>query len=266
MITDTAQINHTTCYQQPFVSLYNEDLFETMKRLPDGCVDLILTDPPYGSTNLEWDKRQDYIKLFSEWFRIGKENAPILVFGQQPHAIDIIIACRSFFRYEIIWQKSQMLGFLNANKMPMREHENIFIFYKKLPTYNPQKVKAENLKVSRKKIHKQSGVYASHTKQTDWKETGFRYPGSVVKYSNWNGGGFTKKPTIHPTQKPLDLIRNLILTYSNKGETIFDGYSGSGTTAEACIIEGRKFIGSELNKEYFDKSVLRLKNVPTQLF
>lgn len=248
------------------IQIFNEDCIETMKRIPDGSIDLILTDPPYGSTSLTWDKPQDYNILFNEWFRICKTNAAILIFGQQPYATDIINSCRKYFRYEIIWEKTQQLGFLNANKMPLRGHENIFVFYKKLPTYNPQKIKAESLKSSRTKIHTQSGVYASHTKQTDWKETGFRYPGSIIKFSNWNGGGFTKNATIHPTQKPVDLIRYLMLTYSNKGDLVFDGYLGSGTTAIVCKIEGRRFIGSELNEEYYDKAMQRINNFQLQLF
>lgn len=250
------------------IELYNEDCIKTMKKIPSGSIDLVLTDPPYGSTNLDWDKEQNYNMLFYEWFRICKENAAILVFGQQPYATDVINACRNYFRYEVIWEKTQMLGFLNAKKMPLRAHENILVFYKKLPTYNPIKNKAENLKANRKKNHTVNGVYASHTKQTDWKETGLRYPGSVIKFSNWNGGGFTKKATIHPTQKPVDLLRYLIQTYSNIGDVVFDGFCGSGTTAIACIKEDRRFIGSELNKEYFEKAIerIRIEQQQFQLF
>lgn len=234
------------------IELLNLDCLDLLKSLPDSSVNLILIDPPYGSTNFEWDKSPNYSSLFKEFFRVGVPNACIAVFSQQPYATDVINSCRKYFRYEIIWEKTLCMGFPNANKMPLRGHENILIFYKKLPTYNPQKYKVKSEKLGRMKNRSQ--VYKGYSNEvlTTYTDDGTRFPSSVIMVSNHNGG------VIHPTQKPIALFRWLVRTYSNPGETVFDGYSGSGTTAEACIIEGRKFIGSELNKEYYDKSIERL--------
>ena len=148
--------------------------------------------------------------------------------------------------------------------MPMRNHESILVFYRKLPTYNPQMGIGIRKKGMRK--HDRNGTnygkFATQGTSNYFDDEGKRFPQSVIDFSN----GDRTSENDHPTQKPIDLIRYLILTYSNKGDTVFDGYSGSGTTAHACILEGRKFIGSELNETYFKNSVKRLKLVPTQLF
>lgn len=256
------------------IDLYNENCYDLMKRIPDGSIDLIITDPPYGSLDLEWDKAQDYSLLFPEWFRITKENAPIIVTSQQPYATDIINACRKYFRYEIIWEKTQKLGFVNANKMPMRGHENLLVFYRKLPTYNPQKYKVGKDKMSWGRVRKQTANryegYSDGCKEGTYTDTGERLPHSVIQISNWNGAlfGKTDRAVVHPTQKPVDLFRYLILTYSNEGETVFDGFSGSGTAAVACLEEGRNFIGSELNEEYYKGAISRIENerMQTKLF
>ena len=255
-------ITYSACYQQPFVSLYNEDCLETMKRIPDKSIDLLLQDPPYNTTNCEWDVKINFADLWKEWERVCKPNAAMIFTASQPFATDMINSNRKNFRYELIWDKIRAAGFLNANRMPLKTHENILVFYRELPTYNPQKMdgrKYDKTKYNGNKVEKNViGTYISESAKNE----GERFPVSIMVFSQ----DWTRQEQIHPTQKPIDLMRYLILTYSNKGETVFDGYSGSGTTAEACIIEGRKFIGSELNKEYFDKSVSRLKNVPTQLF
>lgn len=252
------------CYKQPFIELYNEDCLKTLKRIQTGSVDLILQDPPYGALDLNWDNPVDYNIMFSEWFRVLKENGVILIFSQQPYATDVICACRKSFRYEIIWEKTQKLGFVNANKMPLKGHENILVFYKKLPVYNPQKVKVQREDIGR--VRKQDkGRYKGYSEMGEctYVEDGFRHPSTVIKFSNWNGAlfGNNNNATIHPTQKPIDLFRWLIKSYSNENDLVFDGYSGSGTTAAACLKEKRRFIGSELSKEYFDLSVKRLEEI-----
>ena len=258
-ITDKPQIAYSECCTLPFVSLYNEDCIETMKRIPNGSIDLLLQDTPFGCTQNEWDIAPNFAEMWPEWERITKDNGAMIFFGTQPFASNLIASRSGLFKYDLIWYKALGTGFLNANKMPMRNHEHILIFYRSLPTYNPQKYVGK----MRDKGNKGGRTTSNYGKFNPTVSRNDEYfPQSVLDFTN----GDRTKENDHPTQKPLELIRYLILTYSNKGDTVFDGYSGSGTTAAACLTEGRKFIGSELNKEYFEKSVSRLKNVPTQLF
>jgi site-specific DNA-methyltransferase (adenine-specific) len=152
----------------------------------------------------------------------------------------------------LIWYKALGTGFLNANKMPMRNHEMILVFYRKLPTYNPQMVVGKMRMKGSKKGNATTnyGNYEGKTKIDDQ-----YFPQSVIDFTN----GDRTKENDHPTQKPLDLIRYLIKTFSNENDLVFDGYMGSGTTAHACIKENRKFIGAELNKEYYDKAIKRIE-------
>jgi len=255
--TDTP-IAGMQCYQQPFVSLYNEDCIETMKRIPDGSIDLMLTDPPYNTTACEWDVAINLSELWAEWERILKPDGLWVFTTSQPFTSELILSRKIFYKCEWIWDKALGGNSMTVKYMPYKIHENIIVFGRGKTTYNPIMEKGVNRLKNGKTRNKDN---AFNVNGADYKINDEYYPQSILKISNAQRTG-----RIHPTQKPVDLIRYLILTYSNKGETIFDGYSGSGTTAEACIIEGRKFIGSELNKEYFDKSVSRLKNVPTQLF
>ena len=258
-ITSEPAIAYSTCYQQPFISLFNEDCRETLKRVETGSIDLLLQDTPFGCTQNEWDIKPNFAEMWAEWERVTKDNGAMIFFGTQPFASELILSRTGLFRYDLIWYKALGTGHLNANKMPMRNHEHILVFYRSLPTYNPQ-MKVGKMRAKGSLKGNTTTNYGSFNGKISINDQ--YHPQSVIDFTN----GDRTKENDHPTQKPLDLIRYLILTYSNKGETVFDGYSGSGTTAAACLTEGRKFIGSELNKEYFDKSVLRLKNVPTQLF
>ena len=197
--------------------------------------------------------------MWNEWERVTKENGAMIFFGTQPFTSELILSNKKNFRYDLIWYKALGTGFLNANKMPMRNHEHILVFYRKLPTYNPIMTTGKMREKGNKKGSTTTnyGAYNPNSRINDT-----YHPQSVIDITN----GDKQSQNEHPTQKPIDLIRYLVLTYSNKGDTVFDGYSGSGTTAEACILEGRKFIGSELNETYFKKSVKRLQRVPTQLF
>ena len=258
-ISTDAPLLGMQCYSQPFISLFNEDCRETLKRIETGSIDLLLQDTPFGCTQNEWDIKPNFAEMWAEWERVTKDNGAMIFFGTQPFVSELILSRSGLFRYDIIWYKALGTGHLNANKMPMRNHEHILVFYRSLPTYNPQmKVGKMRMKGSAKgNTTTNYGNYNGKTSVNDQ-----YHPQSVIDFTN----GDRTKENDHPTQKPLDLIRYLILTYSNKGDTVFDGYSGSGTTAHACLKEGRKFIGSEFNKTYFKKSVQRLKNVPQSLF
>ena len=236
--------------------LYNKDCLHTMKRIPDGSIDLMLTDIPYGTTQNEWDILPNLNEMWIEWKRILKPNGVWIFTAQQPIASDLIVSNRKDFRYEWIWEKTQGTGHLNANKMPLKIHENILIFYRQLPTYNPQIIK------SLKRVVKRNGLKAKTTNYGDFTEIskseydGYM-PTDIIQFDR-------DAEQQHPTQKPVDLFRYLIKTYSNEGETVFDGYMGSGTTAIACLAEKRNYIGSELSNEYFELATKRIENAKLQ--
>lgn len=238
------------------ISLYNEDCSRTLKRIPDGSIDLVLQDTPFGCTQNSWDIKPDLAKMWPEWLRVAKPNAAFLFFATQPFASELIISNPKMFRYDLIWYKALGSGFLNANKMPMRNHEHIIVFYAAIPTFNPQKYIGKMRDKSRKSESAgQSPNYGAYKPQTSRNNEYF--PQSVLDFTN----GDRTSESDHPTQKPIDLIRYLVRTYSNEGETVFDGYTGSGTTPAACIKEKRRFVGSEMESPYFIKSVKRISEL-----
>jgi len=230
-------------------TLFKEDNEIVLKSLPDKSIDMILEDMPYNNTDLGFEYQVNLENYWKERLRVIKDNGVIALTAQQPLVTDLINSNRKMFRYEIIWEKNRYMGFLNARKMPLRGHENILIFYKKLPTYNPQKTIATSLRVNnkRKANTKVSGHYTNY-KPTDYVDDGLRYPHSVLKVP-----GSTGKDHFHPTQKPLQLFSWLIRSYTNPGETVFDGYVGAGTTAVAAIKEKRNFIACEWG-DYYDRA------------
>jgi len=247
--------------------VYFEDCMETMARIPDGEIDMILQDPPYNITVNDWDVEINLGKLWGEWIRIAKENAAIVFTAKQPFATDVINSKRNLFRYEYIWHKTRLQNFVNANKMPLSAHENILVFYRRLPTYNPQKYKLDNRYLIRKSNTKPNYKETNNinlqesekTKNYEWHDNGIRNPDSVLNFNSIWGNG------MHPTQKPLPLFKYLVKTYTNKDEVVFDGYMGRGTTAVAAYELGRKFIGSENNKKEYKKMRQRLDAVTAQM-
>ena len=236
------------------MQLLKGDCLNLMRTIPDKSIDMILTDPPYGTTACNWDSVIPFAPMWEQLNRIIKDNGAILLFSAQPFTTDLICSNRKNFRYEIIWQKTQAVGFLNANKMPLRAHENILVFYKKLPTYNPIKTSVNRNDIGRVK---QCNVMRSQQyrtmNRTTWVETGTRYPTDVIKFSNWNGTLFGKNVSHvkHATAKPVDLLEYLIKTYTLENETVLDFTMGSGSTGVACVNTNRDFIGIELDDKYF---------------
>ena len=248
------------------INLLQGDCLELMKDIPDKSVDLVLCDPPYGTTHCEWDKPIDLVGMWGGYHRICKPNAAIILFSAQPFTTDLINSNRKEFRYEIIWEKTQKTGFYNANKMPLKAHEIILVFYKKLPSYNPQKYIVEREDIGRVRNKKADRcVLYGHVNAQDWVETGERYPHDVIHFSNWNGAlfGKTDKATKHPTQKPIPLLEYLIKTYTNEGDTVLDNCMGSGSTGVACVNLNRNFIGMELKGEYFQIAKDRVHEAET---
>ena len=234
----------------PKIVLKQGDCLELMKYIPDGSIDMILCDLPYGTTaRNKWDCVIGYELLWEQYERVIKENGAICLFAQTP--FDKTLACSNLklLRYEWIWVKQQGTGHLNAKKMPMKAHENVLVFYKKLPTYNPQ------MREGKPYVSKNGRGSANYGKQKRvvTENSGFRYPLDVLSFQSDKG--------LHPTQKPVALLEYLIKTYTNEGETVLDNCMGSGSTGVACIHTNRNFIGIELDKCYFSIANNRLTEV-----
>ena len=234
--------------------IYNADCLEGMKELEAGSVDMILTDLPYGTTDCAFDKRIPFEPMWEQFLRVTKLNAAILLFSQMPFGSDLIQSQRKLFRYEWIWEKSLGVGFLNAKKMPLRCHENILVFYRKLPTYNPQFTRGKPYKARRTSF----SLNYQHQKPTTQNNDGYRYPKDILS--------FAPIRDVHPQQKPVPLLEYLIRTYTNEGEVVLDATMGSGSTGVACINTNRRFIGYELDAGYYEIAEKRLETAKGGLF
>ena len=248
--------------------IYNEDCLIGMKQIPDASVDCIICDLPYGTTACAWDTIIPFDKLWAEYKRIRKPYAPILLFGSEPFSTMVRMSNLSEFRYDWIWTKSQAADFVHAKNRPMKNYEIISAFCqypmghksqlgdKRMP-YNPQGlVPCHKVKNGKNKFGTNIGKRPSQVDEYVAEFT--NYPNAVIHFDQ-----IGKK--LHPTQKPVELLRYLVLTYTNEGDTVLDNCMGSGTTAIACIKERRHFIGFELNKEYYDKACKRIKAEQAQL-
>ena len=234
--------------------IYHGDCIERMKILPDNSVDMVLTDPPYGTTQNKWDSIVDMNLFWKEIKRVTKENSAILLFSQMPFTATAVMSNPKMFRYEWICEKHNPTGFLNAKRMPLKCHENVLVFYEKLPTYNPQMVYGNS-------HHRGGGENRKSTNYGSFSATissttNFYYPRDVIKV-NWQ----ESKKRLHPTQKPVSLCEYFIKTYSNKGDIILDPFIGSGTTAVAAVNTERKYIGFEKDDKYFEVAKNRLEKL-----
>lgn len=237
--------------------ILNGDCLELMKDIKSGGIDMILCDLPYGTTACKWDIIIPFQPLWEQYERIIQPNGVIVLTGAEPFTSLLITSNLKLFKYDLVWQKTHPKGHLNAKKAFMRAHENICIFYKKPPVYNPQKTSGHIRKVAKTNYVKEAdgkSVYGSENRNTDYDSTE-RYPLSVQIFSNADLSNVQ-----HPTQKPVPLFEYLIRTYTNPGDTVLDNCSGSGTTAIACINTGRKFICMEKDETYYKKSVERIEN------
>lgn len=242
-------------YKDDNLWLMQGDCLDRMKEIPDGTVDLVLTDPPYGTTACKWDSVIPLEPMWKQLKRVIKPNGAIVMTAAQPFTSALVMSNPDMFKYDWVWEKPSAKGHLNAKKQPMRAHESVLVFYKKQPTYNPQMTDGHIRKVSFKRKELNSEVYNENTSDVSYDSTR-RYPRSVqiVKQD-------TQKCSLHPTQKPIALMEYLIKTYTNEGETVLDFTAGSFTTGVACVNLNRKFIGIEMDKVYFDIGVNRVRNV-----
>ena len=235
----------------------HEDCLEGMKKIPDKSVDMILCDLPYGTTKNKWDSTIPLDKLWEQYTRITKDNGAIVLTAQTPFDKVLGASNLKMLRYEWIWQKNKSTGYLNARKMPLKSHENILIFYKKLPSYNAQglvkKLTPTINKGNRGAKKEGAGGTNYGISNKDSIQTHSNYPKDVLNF------GVDTKP-IHPTQKPVPLFEYLIKTYTNEGEIVLDNCMGSGTTAIACLNTNRNFIGFELDKDYYNLANERISN------
>ena len=245
------------------IELYNDDCLRIMPRVAEKSIDLIVCDLPYGVTANRNDIVIPFAPLWKEYERIIKDNGCIALFAQGLFYVDLVNSKRELFRYDLIWDKILTSGFLNANKMPLRQHEQIAIFYKELPTFNPQFSKGNPVhnkgvlwKTKEINNNNYQTYFSMQTPKSDDK-----FPKSIVSF---------QKPhpsrAYHPTQKPVELLEYLIRTYSNEGDLILDNCMGSGTTGVACKRLNRNFIGIELDKGYFDVARQRIDSTTKALF
>ena len=222
-----------------------------MDGIADKSIDMILCDLPYGTTKNKFDIIIPFEPLWKQYERIIKDNGAIVLTAQLPFDKVLGMSNLKLLRYEWIWQKDKPTGHLNSSKMPMKEHENILVFYKKLPTYNPQKFKG-NACHSR---GKSNGSKNKSTNYGDFKymdtEGDMKFPRSILK--------FNKETGLHPNQKPVPLFEYLIKTYTNEGDLVLDNCIGSGTTCIACINTKRNYIGMEKEEQYFNESNERVQ-------
>lgn len=237
-------------------SLYFNCCFEVLKTIPDKSIDMIFCDLPYGTTNCSWDSVLDLSKLWEQYERIIKDNGAIVLTAQTP--FDKVLGCSNLklLRYEWIWEKTSATGHYNAKKMPMKAHENVLVFYKKLPTYNPIKTQDHKpVNSFTKYIETQNGteIYGKARKEVSGGGNTDRYPRSVQVFASDK-----QKLKLHSTQKPTALTDYFIQTYSNEGDVILDNCMGSGTTGDTCERLNRNFIGIDNNKDSFNKAFNRI--------
>jgi site-specific DNA-methyltransferase (adenine-specific) len=256
----------------PVVTLLHGDCLALLPTLPAQSVDLVLADLPYGTTDCKWDSVIPLDKLWEQYKRVLKPRGAVVLTAQQPFATDLINSNRKRFRYEWIWHKTCSRGFLNANRMPLRSHENVLVFYARLPTYNPQKAPTEKPRPMRRRLAAPSatGVYQGVLPLSDKAVRSEQYPTSVFQIANNHGhqplfgrdwDNQAEEKTKHPTQKPVALMAYLIRTYSNPGDTVLDNTMGSGTTGVAAVQEGRAFIGMEQDAGYYAIAQARIAAV-----
>lgn len=235
--------------------LYHGDCLEAMDKLiEDGIkVDMILCDPPYGTTSCKWDKIIPFDEMWMRLNKLCKQNGAVLLFADEPFTSKLICGNIKNFKQRITWDKQCPSGFLNAKKMLLKQTEDICIFYKKPPTYNPQMTdaKPENIRPINKKMSASMNYGECMPKPSDDYDNTKRYPTNLFSLSK-RSGECNSLNIVHPTQKPVKLLEYLIKTYTNENEIVLDFTMGSGSTGVACMNINRKFIGIELDEKYFN--------------
>ena len=243
-------------------ALFNADCMDILPLIPDKSVQLILADLPYGTTSCEWDIVLPLNKLFEQYKRILTENGNIVLFGSQPFSTDLIVAGRDIFRYELIWDKISGKNIFEAKRKPLKAHENILVFYKNSDSiYNPQmelaQAKNKRDRVKNYKKATANTIYGEQKEYVSFKDEDLRYPNSIYIHS-FQGAELHQTKRIHQTQKPLQLIKWLISSYSNESDMVLDNTMGVGTTCLGAKELNRSFIGIEKEVKYYELAVARV--------
>jgi len=231
------------------IDLRQGDCLEVMKGIPDGSVDAIITDPPYGSTQNKWDSVINLELMWAEIWRVLKPNGACLLFSMNPFTAKLISSQIKYYKYEWIWVKNLKTGNLNARRMPMGGHETIQVFYKKPPTYNPQKRKRTTEVKSGNKKNSKTSNYGKQRDEYADRQDNWINPDTIINGIKCVHNSSGK---VHPTQKPTELFEYLIKTYTDEGDIVLDNTAGSGSLGEACIEENRDFILIEKEPNYYE--------------
>jgi site-specific DNA-methyltransferase (adenine-specific) len=247
-------------------NLYQGDCLEIMKTIPENSVDFICCDPPYGTTSIKWDQVIDFNQMWNCYDKIIKPKGVICLFGSQPFSSQLICSKLNWFRYELIWNKNKCGSPGLAKYRPMKTHENILVFYKKPGgTYNPQMEKGEPYSRTSKNPEGYVGKKNEHNyglkPRKSFTNNGTRYPKSILNISR----DFSAQQQVHPTQKPVPLLEWLIKTYSNENEVVLDNCMGSGSCGVAAVNLNRKFIGIELENDYYNISKERISAIENKI-
>lgn len=237
------------------IQLMQGDCLERMREIPDGSIDMVLCDPPYGTTACKWDSIIPLEPMWEQLKRIIKPNGAIVMTASQPFTSVLVSSNLKMFKYDWTWKKPKGTGHLNAKKQPLRDKEDIVVFYAKQCTYNPQKTKGKPYKDKAGKDHtsntSMTDIYGAYTNKRE-DNNGFRYPKQVQSFP------VVERNTVHPTQKPVALMEYLIKTYTNPGDTVLDFTMGSGSTGVGAINTGRCFIGIERDFKHYSTAVNRV--------
>lgn len=241
------------------------DCLDVLRSLPDASVDLVLTDPPYGTTRNRWDTSVGLDAWWPLIERVAKPNAAILMFAQTPFDKALGASRLPLLRYEWIWEKNTATGQLNARRAPLKAHENVLVFYRSPPPYCPQKQttsapRQRSPGAPQARRARDPRNYGARGGASAWKDDGTRFPRSVLRFPAVHG-----TESVHPTQKPVDLLAYFARTYGPPGGVVLDPFAGSGTTGVACMREGLRFIGVEREPEYAEIARARIAHAATQV-
>jgi site-specific DNA-methyltransferase (adenine-specific) len=247
------------------VTVHLGSCLEFMRTLPAASIDAIITDPPYGTTDLEFDRVGiDWAAFWLEARRITKPAAVIVMFAADLFTVDLIQSARDLYRYRLVWEKTRFTGFLDANRRPLRSHEDVLVFCAALhsSTYNAQKRPADRYTAATvRKAPKGDTHWGTDKSKGEWQDDGTRHPGSILRVPS-----IRSQDTVHPTQKPVDLMRWLVASYTNPGDIVFDPFAGSGSTGVACAALGREFVGCEIDPTYHALAQQRVTHALPSLF
>lgn len=248
------------------MQIIHADALTALADIPDASIDMVLTDPPYGTTACKWDTIIPFVPMWEQLKRVTKANGAIVLFGSQPFTSALVMSNVDMFKYEWVWEKSRTVGFLNAKNAPLKRTESILIFSSGATANNntnrmcyfPQGLVAINELRSSVKQSASTIIGSRPSRNKDYVATHTGYPDNILRFKN-------EKKQVHPTQKPVALCEYLIRTYTNTGETVLDFTMGSGTTGVACVKTGRKFIGIEKDNQYYEIARKRIADAQHEM-